>query len=249
MVNTHHVVGTGEHKVVALNGWFGSADGWGPFTGYLDQSAFSYAFLDYRGYGGSRGVPGEYTLEEISADALELVDHLGWDTFSLVGHSMGGAAAARILADAPDRVRKLVGISPVPSTGFPFDEAGWALFDGAADSPENRRTIIDFTTGNRNTGVWLDQMVQHSLSTSDRDAFAAYLVAWGKADFAVEPAGTPVKLIAGQHDPALGEEFVRSAWLSAFPDAEVEVMANAGHYPMFETPVALATSVEKFLGT
>ena len=33
-----------------------------------------------------------------------------------------------------------------------------------------------------------------------------------------------------------------------FPDAELEVLPNAGHYPMFETPVALATSIEEFLG-
>ncbi len=33
-----------------------------------------------------------------------------------------------------------------------------------------------------------------------------------------------------------------------FPDAELEVLSNAGHYPMFETPVAPATTVEEFLG-
>ena len=31
-------------------------------------------------------------------------------------------------------------------------------------------------------------------------------------------------------------------------DAELEVLVNAGHYPMFEVPVALATSIERFLG-
>jgi pimeloyl-ACP methyl ester carboxylesterase len=30
----------------------------------------------------------------------------------VVGHSMGGCAAQRLLADAPDRVERLVGISP-----------------------------------------------------------------------------------------------------------------------------------------
>jgi pimeloyl-ACP methyl ester carboxylesterase len=30
--------------------------------------------------------------------------------------------------------------------------------------------------------------------------------------------------------------------------AELTVLANAGHYPMFETPVDLATAIEEFLG-
>jgi pimeloyl-ACP methyl ester carboxylesterase len=253
MANSHHVVGTGERRVIALSGWFGSADGWGPFPNYLDGGRFSYAFMDYRGYGGSRGVAGEYTLAEISADTLALADELGWDRFSLIGHSMGGPAIERVLADAPDRVEKLVGIAPVPASGFPFDDDGWKLFDGAADSPENRRAIIDFTTGNRNTGVWLDQMVQHSLTTSDRDAFAAYLPAWGKTDFHAEIEGNPavadkpVQVIVGEHDPALSQQLMLNTWLRYHPRAQLEVMANAGHYPMHETPIALATSLEKFL--
>jgi hypothetical protein len=37
-------------------------------------------------------------------------------------------------------------------------------------------------------------------------------------------------------------------WLQFYPAAELEVMPNAGHYPMFETPAALAASIEEFLG-
>ncbi len=32
-----------------------------------------------------------------------------------------------------------------------------------------------------------------------------------------------------------------------YPNCEVEVLANAGHYAFDETPVALATSIERFL--
>lgn len=33
-------------------------------------------------------------MPEAAADALALADELGWDRFSLVGHSMSGQAAA-----------------------------------------------------------------------------------------------------------------------------------------------------------
>jgi pimeloyl-ACP methyl ester carboxylesterase len=49
------------------------------------------------------------------------------------------------------------------------------------------------------------------------------------------------------HDPALSAQVMEQTYL-ALPNAELEVLANAGHYPMFETPVALATAMEEFLG-
>lgn len=250
MANSHVVVGSGDHNVLALPGWFGSAQGWGFLPEVVDAQRFTYAFMDYRGYGGSKDTVGDYTMDEIAADSLRLADELGWSRFSLVGHSMGGKAVQRVLVEAPDRVRRLVGLNPVPASGVPFDDDGWALFSGAPDSADNRRAIIDFTTGNRLSGGWLDQMVQHSLDTSTRDAVAGYLQAWAKGDFSARVQGldVPVKVVVGEHDPALSASVMQQTWLQYYPDAELEVLANAGHYPMFETPVRLATVVEEFLG-
>ena len=55
-------------------------------------------------------------------------------------------------------------------------------------------------------------------------------------------------MIVGENDPALSAEVMEQTWLVYFPEAELAVLPNAGHYPMFETPVALATSIEGFLG-
>jgi pimeloyl-ACP methyl ester carboxylesterase len=147
---------------------------------------------------------------------------------------MGGTVMQRVLVDAPERIRALVGASPVPASGAVFDDEGWALFSGAAANADKRRAIIDFTTGNRLTGVWLDAIVRHSLDNSDAQAFAAYLIAWAKADFHAQFEGNsvPVKVIVGEYDPAVSEETMRSTFAQCFSDCEIEVLANAGHYAM-----------------
>jgi len=243
-------IGSGDHHVLAVHGWFGSARGWGSLPDYLDGSRFTYAFMDLRGYGDRQQAGGEFTMAEAAADALALADDLGWDRFSLVGHSMGGKVIHQVLLQAPDRVRKLVAVNPVPATSVPMDEQDWALFSGAAGDAGNRAAIIDFTTGNKLTTTFIDRLVQHSLDHSSVGAFGAYLQSWAKDDFSTSlkpDRDTPVKVIVGETDPALSAEVMKQTWLVFFPEAELTVLANAGHYPMFETPVALATSIEEFL--
>lgn len=249
MANSHIRIGKGPHNVIALHGWFGSAASWGPFANVLDEARFSYAFMDYRGYGGSKNLPGTYSMEEIAADALALADRLGWDKFSLLGHSMGGKAVQQVLADAPGRVRKLVALTPVPASGVPFDDEGWKLFSSAAASTGARKEIINFSTGGRLSDAWLERMVKHSQEHSTPQAFGAYLNAWAKGDFSARIKGNPVPVlvVVGEHDAALNADAMRATYLQWYPNARLEVMANAGHYPMDETPVALATVVEKFL--
>ncbi len=242
-------VGSGPHHVLAVHGWFGSADGWGPFVNALNTDEFTYAFMDVRGYGARQAESGAHTMEEIAFDALALADQRGWESFSLVGHSMGGMAIQKIVAESSGRVQRIVGITPVPATGVPFDEQSWGLFSGAAENDANRFAIIDFTTGSRLTSTWVNEMVEFSVANSTRAAFAAYLNAWAKSDFQSTLAGNPVPALAivGENDPAITADVMNMTWMAAFPNAELQVFPNAGHYPMFETPVALASAVENFL--
>jgi pimeloyl-ACP methyl ester carboxylesterase len=248
-VNAHHRVGTGPRAVIVLHGWFTDRHGFAAIEDLLSHTEFSSVFMDCRGYGDLTESPGPFTFDQVAADVLALADALGFAQFSLIGHSMGAKAAQRVLTRAPERVQRLVAVTPVPASAVPFDDAGWSLFSGAADNPANRRAIIDFTTGNRLTATWLDRMVVQSLAHSSRDAFAAYLLEWARVDFSDQVKGLPhpVQVIVGEHDGAIGTAQMQASYLAWYPNARMDVMANAGHYPMEETPIALATAVEGFL--
>ena len=168
MAGSYVVVGSGDHHVIALHGWFGSALGWGHLPEYLDTDEFSYVFPDLRGYGSRRAEAGEFTMAEAAADAIVLADQLGWDHFSLIGHSMSGVAIQHVLAQAPHRVRRLVGVAPVPAGGLPFGESEWSLFLSAAASPASRAMIVSYSTGNRLARAFIDRVVKHSVDNSDR---------------------------------------------------------------------------------
>lgn len=250
----HDVTGTGAAKVLVLHGWFGDRTSFDSIRGYLDPDRFSYAFVDYRGYGQALAEPGDHTVSEAAADVLATADALGWQQFSLVGHSMGGLVAQHVLTLDVQRVRAIAGISPVPATGISFDEQGWELFSGARDELKNRRAIIDFTTGSRLPACWLDEMVQRSVSRSDETAFGRYLESWAASGTdstvreQIQGSGLPVLVIAGAHDPALSPHFMNDTWLAWYPNAELVVFNDAGHYAPDEAPLLLVSELERFLG-
>lgn len=92
-------------------------------------------------------------------------------------------------------------------------------------------------------------MVRHSRDTTTHQACAGYLTAWTKTNFAddVKRIDTPMLVCPGEHDKALTREVMEKTYLAWLPKAaERQVLANAGHYPMQETPVHLATVMERF---
>ncbi|MGP8302846.1 alpha/beta fold hydrolase [Streptomyces inhibens] len=245
----HALHGGGSHKVIAVHGWFADRSAFDTIVPDLDQDAFQYALVDLRGYGEAKGAGGAYTTGEGAADVLALADRLGWDRFSVIGHSMGGSVVQRVLAAAPHRVRRLVGISPVPASGLPLPPPQWELFSSAAHTPENRRAIIDLTTGGQRPAAWLDRMVRRSLERSDPTAFRAWLDSWAGEGFAAEVEGSAVPALAvtGALDPALNAELTRRTWMRWYANGTLVELASAGHYAMDETPLELIRAVEDFL--
>ncbi|GAA2060446.1 alpha/beta hydrolase [Streptomyces albiaxialis] len=249
LVLPHSRVGEGPHHVIAVHGWFADRGAYEGILRAVDRESFSYAIPDLRGYGEVRDAEGEFTTAEAAADLLALADALQWDRFSLVGHSMGGKVAQRVLALAPGRVRRIVGVSPVPAGALQFSEEARDLFAHADERPGNRRAIIDFTTGGRHPDAWLDAMVRTSQEVSDQKAFRAWFSSWADEDFReqIEGAELPVRVVVGAHDPELNADAMRATWLAWYPNADMVELPGAGHYPADETPLELVRAVEDFL--
>lgn len=64
--------------------------------------------FDIRGHGRSDAPPGPYTLDELGADAVALLDELEINRFHLCGLSLGGMLALWLAANHPQRVERAV---------------------------------------------------------------------------------------------------------------------------------------------
>ena len=112
----HDVFGNGSEKVLMLHSWVDDGNSFELVKPYLNTERYTYVFAHLRGYGRSKNIKGEYTSNEISADAFRLADHLGWKKFHLIGHSMSGMAVQRMAINdwnsGKKRLKSVVAITP-----------------------------------------------------------------------------------------------------------------------------------------
>lgn len=245
----HDIKGTGPHHVVVLHGWFGDHQVWQPTYPLLDTQEFTYAFFDYRGYGGSQDLPGAQDMNEMAQDAIALADHLGWDRFSVVGHSMGGMAAQKVAIEVPSRVRTVVGVTPVPATGAVLPPEVLSVFEAAAYNDDAASGIIAMSLGQRLTPVMTQRVLHHMRATVSPDVFARYLKAFTATDFSqrARDLTAPLLVLVGEHDGGVSTEMVNAVYPQLYPSVQIEVLPNSGHYPMVEIPAYLVTAMERFM--
>ena len=71
------------------------------------QKYYDCLSFDNRGTGASQPVGANLTIARMASDVLALMDHLGWDSAHVIGHSLGGLVALQLALLAKDRVRSL----------------------------------------------------------------------------------------------------------------------------------------------
>ena len=81
---------------------------------------FTLVMCDLRGYGDSSKPPdGEnhsnYSKRPMAQDGVDVMQHLGFQQFRMVGHDRGGRVGRRMALDHPDRIVKLAVLDIVPA--------------------------------------------------------------------------------------------------------------------------------------
>ncbi len=250
MIIDHVIHGAGPKRVLVMHDWNGDRRNYDPALPYLDGTTFTYAFVDLRGYGGSKHIAGEHSVAEIAADCLAVADALGWDQFHVVGHSMTGMATQRLALDAPGRILSAVAVCPVSAAGMAMDEQTRAFFQSTTTDQEAFRALITMVSGPL-SGGWADAKLRWNRQVASPEVRVEYLAMFAETNFAESVQGleTPFLVMVGEHDAeGLDAAAMEKTYLAWHPNAELTVVPNCGHYPMQECPPYFVSSLESFLG-
>jgi len=118
--------GEGE-PLLALHGLASSAH-WYDIVAPLLRDRYHIYAPDQRGHGQTTAAPSGYDWQTLSDDLVGLLDHIGLDRVSVMGHSWGGNVATNFAANCPDRVERLVMIDGGFLDGRLFPGATWEAF-------------------------------------------------------------------------------------------------------------------------
>jgi len=150
-------------KLVFLHGLMGFGSNWKTMARHFEDR-FEILLYDQRGHGRSFQ-PAEYSLDDYADDLDKITAELGWNSFILVGHSLGGRVAVRFASRHPERVQKLIVVDIGPTSDMqsmlsiedkinfvptPFasrDEAR-AFFDGPFLQKYGNETVKQFFYAN-----------------------------------------------------------------------------------------------------
>ncbi len=254
------VVEQGSGPALLLVHGFGGAKE--DFWDQVDALATRYHVVtfDHRGHGESDAPAevGAYSLDRLAADTLAVADAVGADRFRLLGHSMGGMVARRVVLAHPGRVEALVlmDTSPGPVPGIDGEilelGAAMALTDGMDElkrvmdafqplgTPAYERLLAErpgYQEFNDRKWATLSAVMWATMGREIRDQ-PDQLAALA----AVE---CPTLVIVGEQDePFVG---VSRDMAETVRSAELVVLTDAGHSPQFENPGAWLAALERFL--
>jgi len=131
----------------------------------------------------------------------------------------------------------------------PFDAQTFSLFRGAVGDVNLRATILNHSTGGRLPAAWSRWVAEKSAEASTREAFGSYLESWALGDFTdpVRNLTHETLVVGGTEDGGIPLDAIKATWMAGLRNARLQVLAECGHYPMLERPLALAAIFDRFL--
>ena len=244
----------GEHCVVLLHGYLESSLVWEDFVPLLYKEV-RVITLDLPGHGISQ-VLGECHSMEFLADKVKaMLDTLGVERCTLVGHSMGGYVALAFCEKYPERLDGVVLLSSTPNADSEEKklnrEREIALVKSgkkellthtapqAGFAADNRREMKDY----------IDDLIEIIHLTEESGIVALLNGMFGRKDQndMLRQSAVRQLFILGRKDeyitPAIAEVMVE-----AHPQAKVVWLEKSGHMGFIEEPTLCAEAILEFVG-
>lgn len=220
----------------------------------LVKAGLRVATMDLRGHGDSDTTFTDYDDVAAGQDALALVAKLGGPAV-LIGNSMSAGAAVWAAAEQPDAVSGLVLIGPFVRNVPMNPVLGW-VFKVAMSGPWARRVWVSYlpklSPGQRPTDYQehVDQ-ISDSLRRPERArAFTATTrTSHAPAQARLGRVACPVLVVMGEQDPDFPDPVAEARHIAERVNAEVLLVAGAGHYPHSDYPQIVNPALVTFVNT
>ena len=220
--------------------------GWEPVTDLLARS-FHVLLYDNRGIGESDAPPGPYTVEQLAADAVQVLDEAGVERAHVVATSLGGMVAQELALSSPDRVDRLVLASTTPGgpDSFPMPEQTVKLMTGGA----TLRQFVENALAPDHDPKTVERILRHREATAQPlEAWAAQAAAGAAFDALDRIHGIDAAtLVLHGTDDAVVDSRNSALLALRIPDARVELFPGGGHLFFWEQPEQFVNVVTEFL--
>jgi len=229
--------------------------GWEPVLPGLAER-FDIVLFDNRGIGESDAPPGPYSVVEMAADAVQVLDEAGIERAHVVGTSLGGMIAQELALTHAERVDRLVLACTTPGgpKAHPMPQVTVALMAEAAtlEPAVALRRFIENALAPASVAAHpelVDRIMAHRLATAQQPAAWAAQASAGATFDAYDRLGALAAPTLVQHG---GEDVVvdpqnADLLVELLPDARIERFSGTGHLFFWEEPERFVASVSAFL--
>ncbi len=228
------------------------------FDQLADQATVVY--YDHRGNGRSARLEGEagLTFDDLVADVVGVLDALGLEQATLIGHSYGGFVAQEVAVAHQDRLRGLVLMNTVPAFDYAPAPSGTDEQLAAFGRMFTEPAADDAEFGHLWSTIWplyfhrwdADEAARvHAgthYSASGWNASAGLLATFNTVE-SLPRVNVPTWCLTGAHDFITPPEPGAERLASLLPRAELHVFADSGHYPFMEEQADFFTRLRAFL--